>query len=114
MKKQLLILSSACLLLTACEIDRTRTPVTMQEKVGSEADRKTTEKVRQSLMEDTTLSPNAKDIKIVTLDGIVTLRGSVKNEEEKGKIERKAKGVGGVKGVDNQLDLMIIEVPKGQ
>lgn len=114
MKKQLLILSTACLLLTSCEMDKNRGASAQQERMGTEMDRKTTESIRQSLMDDNTLSPQAKDVKIMTLDGVVTLKGNVVNEVEKSKIERKAKGVAGVKNVDNQLEVMVLEVPANQ
>jgi osmotically-inducible protein OsmY len=44
-------------------------------------------------------------VKIITNDGIVTLRGPVKSEKEKVDIEAKAKQVSGVKRVDNQLEI---------
>lgn len=114
MKKQLIILSAACLLLAGCDIDRNRGTSAQQEQLGNETDRRTTERVRQSLSDDNTLSTNAKDIRIVTVDGVVTLKGNVASEEEKSKVERKAKDVSGVKNVDNQLEVIVLEAPAQQ
>jgi len=113
MKKQLFILSSLCLLASSCEMDKRAEP--SQEQTPSmdlpqnEADRDVTQKVRQKLLEDDSLSTNAKNIKIVTMDGVVTLRGKVSNKDEKNAIEKNTKGVNGVKDVDNQLDILMIE-----
>jgi len=44
-------------------------------------------------------------VKIVTMDGAVTLRGPVKSDAEKHSIAAKAKSVAGVKSVDDQLEV---------
>lgn len=51
------------------------------------------------------LSVNAKNVKIVTQDGHVTLRGPVESAEEKKVIEDIAVDVAGTNRVDNQLDI---------
>ena len=80
----------------------TKTPGDQSE---SEGDRTITQNIRQAITADDSLSTNAKNVKIVTNDGTVTLRGPVKNEKEKAQIEAKAKQVAGVKRVDNQLEV---------
>ena len=80
----------------------TKTPGDQSE---SEADRTITQNIRQALTADDTLSTNAKNVKIITSDGTVTLRGPVKSEKEKADIEAKAKQVAGVRQVDNQLEV---------
>jgi osmotically-inducible protein OsmY len=47
----------------------------------------------------------AKNVKIITNEGVVTLRGPVKTSEEKAQIAAIAQRVAGVKRVDNQLEL---------
>jgi hyperosmotically inducible protein len=81
---------------------QTKTPGDQSE---SEADRTITQNIRKALTEDDSLSTNAKNVKIITNDGTVTLRGPVKSEKEKANIEAKAKQVAGVKNVDNQLEV---------
>ena len=80
----------------------TKTPADQSE---NEVDRTITQNIRQALIADDSLSTNAKNVKIITNDGTVTLRGPVKSEEEKAAVEAKAKQVAGVKQVDNQLDI---------
>ena len=80
----------------------TKTPGDQSE---SEADRAITQNIRKALTEDDSLSTNAKNVKIITADGVVTLRGPVNSQKEKAEIEAKAKQVAGVKNVDNQLEV---------
>ena len=56
-------------------------------------------------MGDDSLSLNAQNVKIVTSNGNVTLRGPVKTEREKESIEAKAKQVAGVHRVTNLLEV---------
>ena len=71
----------------------------------SEADRAITQNIRDAITADDALSTNGKNVKIITNDGTVTLRGPVKSEKEKSEIEAKAKQVAGVRKVDNQLEI---------
>jgi hyperosmotically inducible periplasmic protein len=54
---------------------------------------------------DTNMSVNAQNVKIITQDGKVTLRGPVKSEEEKAQIDKMAHEVAGQTNVDNQLEV---------
>jgi osmotically-inducible protein OsmY len=82
--------------------NQTKSPVDQSE---NEADRTITQNIRQAITADDSLSTNAKNVKIITNDGTVTLRGPVKSEKEKTDIEAKAKQVAGVKRVDNQIEV---------
>ena len=64
-----------------------------------------TSSIRESVIRDKSLSSNAQNIKIITSAGKVTLRGPVKTEHEKSKIEAYAKLVNGVDSVDNMLEV---------
>jgi hypothetical protein len=72
---------------------------------NSEADRTTTQQIRKALVKDSDLSMVAKNVKIITANGTVTLRGVVKTEQEKNDIAAKAKQVAGVTQVNNQLEV---------
>jgi len=63
-----------------------------------------TASIRKSVV-DTKMSTNAQNVKIITQDGNVTLRGPVKTQEEKNRIEEIARSVAGVKAVDSQLEV---------
>jgi osmotically-inducible protein OsmY len=64
-----------------------------------------TQEIRRSLMKDDLLSTTAKNVKVITADGVVTLRGPVNTQQEKQTIQDKARQVAGVLRVDNQLDV---------
>lgn len=72
---------------------------------GSAADVELTRKIRQELVNDKTLSTDAQNIKIITLNGVVTLRGSVSSAAEKSKVDSLAKKFSGVRQVDNQTEI---------
>ena len=82
--------------------DVTKTPTDQAE---NEADRVITQTIRQNIVADSSLSINAKNVKIITVDGAVTLRGPVKSEKEKADIVARAQQVAGVKRVDDQLEI---------
>ena len=70
---------------------------------GRSRDREITRIIREELQSEGELSPYGKNVKIVTLQGIVTLRGPVTSEVERIKIETIAKSVAGTQTVKNQL-----------
>jgi hyperosmotically inducible protein len=87
------------------ERDRSGDTKTPGDQAENEADRTITQNVRQAITSDSALSTNAQNVKIISQDGNVTLRGPVKSEQEKKEIEAKAKQAAGVKRVDNQLEV---------
>ena len=80
----------------------TETPTAQGENA---ADREITASIRKSVVDDSSLSTNAHNVKIITDGGIVTLRGPVKSDKEKQTIEAKAKQVAGVTRVNNLLEV---------
>jgi len=56
-------------------------------------------------MKDRELSTTAKNIKVVTANGQVTLRGPVKSAQEKAKIDQLAKSAAGGAQIDDQLEV---------
>ena len=64
-----------------------------------------TAKIRQQVLDVKDLSIDARNVKIITADGKVTLRGPVKSSEERETIERIARDVAGEGNVDNQLEV---------
>ena len=85
--------------------DRDNQNKTAGDQSESEADRTISQNIRDAITSDDALSTNGKNVKIITNDGTVTLRGPVKSDKEKTDIEAKAKQVAGVKKVDNQLEV---------
>jgi hyperosmotically inducible periplasmic protein len=85
--------------------DRSDATLTPSDQSENEVDRTLTQRVRQAVVDDDSLSTNAKNVKIISQNGMVTLRGPVKNEEERKKVVAKAQQIAGEKNVDNQLEI---------
>ncbi|MBC7370939.1 MAG: BON domain-containing protein [Bdellovibrionaceae bacterium] len=81
----------------------TLTPVDQSQ--GTKSDVELTRKIRQEVVADKSFSTDAQNVKIITLNGMVTLRGPVATTSEKQKIDGLAKRTAGVKKVDNQLEV---------
>jgi osmotically-inducible protein OsmY len=87
------------------ERDRDPARLTPEDQGGSEVDRGLTQRVRQGVVKDDALSITGKNVKIITQEGVVTLRGPVKTAAEKAQIGAIAAKTDGVKRVDNQLEI---------
>lgn len=85
--------------------DRDDDTLTPLDQGGSEADRGITQAIRQAVVAHDDLSINAKNVKIITREGVVTLRGPVKSSDEKQIIAKIAAKAAGAKSVDNQLEV---------
>jgi len=84
--------------------DRDNQTLTPSDQSNDPHDLKLTRDIRKALVADDTLSTTAKNIKIITVHGKVTLRGPVDTVKEKAKIGKKAAKL--AKGpVDNQLEV---------
>ena len=76
----------------------------MDQGNGS-ADLKITQQIRQAVVADSSLSFTAKNVKIITSNGRVTLRGPVNSDQERQAIDASARKVAGATNVDNQLEV---------
>ena len=83
--------------------DGSGTAVTPLDQKENQSDFEITQKIRQAVMATDSLSFNAKNAKIITQNGKVTLRGAVENAQERSTIEGLARRVAGT--VDNQLEV---------
>ena len=83
--------------------DASKNAKTADQQKMNPADRETTKKIRSALMDDKSLSTYAHNIKIITTDGMVTLKGPVRSEDEKSAIEAKARQIAGDSNVTNNL-----------
>ena len=87
------------------ERDRSGDTQTSGDQSNSSADLKITQAIRQALMKDSELSTTAKNVKIITNSGQVTLRGPVKSAQEKAKIDQLAKSAASGAKIDDQLEV---------
>lgn len=79
-------------------------PSADQQKMNP-ADRELTRKIRKAIHDDSNLSTYAHNIKIISQDGKVTLRGPVRSDDEKTNIEGKAVAAAGQGNVTNELQV---------
>jgi osmotically-inducible protein OsmY len=80
---------------------------TADDQKSNESDLKITQQIRRSVMADKGLSTYAHNIKIVSLNGIVTLNGVVHGEAEKAQIAQKAAEVVGGTHVVNEIKVAL-------
>ena len=78
---------------------------TAEKQSNNKDDLALTQKVRQAIMKDGSLSMNAKNVKIIAQDGKITLKGPVDSQQEKDKIGTEAGEIAGKDKVDNQLEV---------
>ena len=82
--------------------DRTLTPL---DQGNSKADVDTTAQIRKEIIAGKNMSVNARNVKIITDQGRVTLRGPVNSDEEKRLIGEIANRIARSENVDNQLEV---------
>jgi hyperosmotically inducible protein len=85
--------------------DQNKNTETAEKQSNSKDDLALTQKVRQAVMKDGSLSMNAKNVKIIAQDGKITLKGPVDSQQEKDTIGTEAGGIAGKEKVDNQLEV---------
>ena len=87
------------------ERDRSGTTLTPGDQSSDKADVDLTRRIREAVVADKSLSTDAHNIKIITIDGMVTLRGPVENATERSKIVATAQQLAGKNKVDNKLEI---------
>ena len=85
--------------------DRSQTELTADQQGETKQDREITQKIRRALVNDKSLSTYAHNVKIITVGGMVTLKGPVKSEEEKRAIEEKATQIAGNDKIKSEIDI---------
>jgi osmotically-inducible protein OsmY len=85
--------------------DRSKDEPTADQQKNNRSDRDITQQVRQSIMKDKSLSTYAHNVKVITQDGQVTLKGPVRSDNEKRTIEAEATEVAGENKVTSELSV---------
>jgi hyperosmotically inducible periplasmic protein len=78
---------------------------TADQQKNNRSDRDITQQIRQSVMKDKSLSTYAHNVKIISQNGMVTLKGPVTSEDEKQSVGAKAAAVVGQDKVTNDLEV---------
>jgi len=87
--------------------DQNDSAVTPLDQGNTKADLDITRNIRKQIMADKELSVDAKNVKIITQNGHVTLRGPVKSAEEKNQIGEMAHTAAHADNVENHLEVKL-------
>ena len=90
--------------------DQNKSAVTADKQKMNASDRALTQKIRKSVMADKSLSMYAHNIKIISQNGMVTLKGPVRSDDEKKMIVAKAVEVTGM--ADKVMDEITVAPAK--
>jgi osmotically-inducible protein OsmY len=85
--------------------DRDPEAMTADQQSNTKSDLALTSQIRQAVVNDASLSMLAHNVKIISENGRVTLRGPVNSRKEKIAIAREARAIAGKRNVDNQLEV---------
>jgi len=85
--------------------DRNANEPTADQQKENTSDRDITKQIRQAIEKDKTISTYGHNVKVITQNGMVTLKGPVRSEEEKKAIEAKAAEVAGGDKVTNEMEV---------
>ena len=83
--------------------DRNPNEATADKQQNNRSDRDITQQIRKAITGDKTFSEYARNVKVITQNGQVTLKGPVRTDDEKSAIEIKAKAIAGDANVTNDL-----------
>ncbi len=75
------------------------------DQTSGTPDMEITRQIRRALTSDHSLSTYAQNIKIITVNGVVTLKGPVKSAAEKQKASQVATAVTGVSKIQNEITI---------
>lgn len=85
--------------------DQSLKELTADQQGETKQDRDITQKIRRAIIEDKSLSTSAHNVKIITVGGMVTLKGPVRSEEEKRVIEQKAAQIAGIDKIKSEIGI---------
>ena len=85
--------------------DQSKKELTAGQQGETKQDRDITQKIRRAIIKDKSLSIQAHNVKIITVDGMVTLKGPVKSEEEKMAVEKMAAQIAGNDKIKSEIGI---------
>ncbi len=87
------------------ERDKDKSQPTADQQKDNRSDRDITQQIRQSVVNDKSLSAYAHNVKIISENGMVTLKGPVRSDDEKRAVEVKAAEIVGQDKVTSELEI---------
>ena len=85
--------------------DRNANEPTADQQKSNQSDLDLTKQIRQAIANDKSISTYGHNVKVITQNGMVTLKGPVRSEEEKKAIAAKAAEVAGADKVTDEMDV---------
>ena len=85
--------------------DQSQEELTAGQQGETKQDREITQKIRRAIVTDKSLSTNAHNVKIITVGGMVTLKGPVRSKEEKRAVEKKAAQIAGNANIKSEIGI---------
>ncbi len=85
--------------------DRDKSEPTADQQKETTTDRQLAQQIRKAIVKDKSLSTYGHNIKVIAQNGMVTLKGPVKSDEEKQAIESKAAQIAGADKVTSELQV---------
>jgi len=85
--------------------DSNKSQPTADQQKENNSDRELARQIRRALVQDKTLSTYAHNVKVVAQNGMVTLKGPVRSDQERQAIEAKAAEIAGADKVTNQIEV---------
>ncbi|HEV3205462.1 MAG TPA: BON domain-containing protein [Terriglobales bacterium] len=85
--------------------DQNKSEPTADQQKENAADRQLAQQIRKALMKDKSLSTSAHNVKVIAQNGMVTLKGPVKTDEEKQTVEAKAAEIAGADKVSSEIQV---------
>lgn|SRR6478752_5608511 len=76
---------------------------TADQAKNSNTDLQLMKKIRRAIVKDKSLSTDAHNVKVIAMDGKVTLKGPVKSDDEKKAVEQKATEIAGSGNVTDEM-----------
>jgi osmotically-inducible protein OsmY len=86
--------------------DRSGDQPTADQQKNGQSDLELTRQIRRSIVQDASLSTYAHNVKIISQNGKVTLKGPVRSDDEKQAIEAKASEVAGKDNIVSELTIV--------
>jgi osmotically-inducible protein OsmY len=92
--------------------DRNPGEATADQQKANPADRDLTSKIRKAIVDDKSLSTYAHNVKVISQNGTVTLKGPVRSDAEMKSILAKAQDMAGADKVVNEMSVQPENVSK--
>lgn len=85
--------------------DQNKSNATADRQLENKSDREVAQQIRQAVMNDKSLSTYGHNVKIISQNGVVTLKGPVRTDDERRAIEKIAVAIVGQDKVTSQLEV---------